>query len=772
MVTRPVQEKTITLSNFTAIMYKTGEADVTVDQARIEKEPVLGKLSPSKFYSTVCLIKLKNESKDLLTDMNMLQFTKLVNALCPVLATFACFHLSLERIIRRRRLMDNGFESYKILNHNDELKSELPDCATVAPLHKTAAFRAKEHLQNLTVALLHSGVQEFIIRWLLQANFQLHYDKTAVEHQIQPIWHDVGDKLGLPKGIFPHGTVHPMLKLGDFLEMMNMRPDERKNLITAVILLYHHRELDSVFQNFLDSIDPSSIETGPYPVNGASSVLIRITDQVHAFFRLPNVFDLNTNATLFSPLTNEQFKDKIKIVLPMATYHLSHYAIKDIDDRGYYSSKNRATTLCQLYETNLEAMISLALTHYVISAFPNTTWKSLLDIGFLPTPPFVEKQYLSKREKDQLPPPGKKLEAHRGILTNGYYIYIAEVQRSIPFITALVPGTDTLYERTQNIRNTAASIDRDYMLRSVYDNMNKLIKASAAKAFNNIQEMMAAYHMLPETGNAEQPVAAASARSADHPGQASTTSAAPTTSANQEWSNCLPNLLSLDPILSANQPVTAASNPPEQVSAAVASVPAEHAPPATASATYPLQASTPPAVVCTYAAVNNLASAPPLEQASTIPAETAIFSAVQTNAPILVPPVMQAPAIPAVAATCSAPATPAEQSPTISTAAANYQALQQNTLTLDSILEQVPSTSAAAAATEWSQKPTATVKGSKNQGKNAAVLKEKCERFVARTRSRTVPLFPADSTPDPAMNADPSTDDTNTDEYDDTEQSK
>ena len=77
-------------------------------------------------------------------------------------------------------------------------------------------------------------------------------------------------------------------------------------------MLVHHRELDSTFQLFKSPaglLPDKQFEQAPTKFKGAQSKMLRLTDQVGLFVKLPSYINQKENVTIFSAMSSGNFRD-------------------------------------------------------------------------------------------------------------------------------------------------------------------------------------------------------------------------------------------------------------------------------------------------------------------------------------------------------------------------------------------------------------------------------------------------------------------------------
>ena len=446
-------------------MYNLPDKKKSVEEVQVVhgEQHQLGNLIPTQAqFRAVELTPSTNYNQGKMDNLTINDLTILLNNHNCFLALILGFQVSFETTIKRAKISTEMQCSHALINFSTK-KSITPSdineslsgffTETSRPIVNT-----RDNLTRLTVALIHSQCHQFILRNLVKLNFNIYYheDRNA-SFKIQPLWVELCRKVGLP---IPGHTqiLSPIETFQTLMNILELSEEEKKDMRTAILMLVHLMEVDETFNQFTSNLEPVQPLLNKAPEQGVSSGLLYVTDYVQIIVRMPNVFSLKQNCTLYSNLTASQLLKQTNLVTQLCSDTFKQTRNRSTTSCGVYLTEYTGTSTINLHTTRLDGLLATALTTCVEIILPTVTWEDLYRTGYTPNPTSQQKPTI-RDKKNQIKDPWhsyKSLKISKNIMSSAPFIFTGEYLSQIAIITCLSPGNATLHERLENLQTTGA----------------------------------------------------------------------------------------------------------------------------------------------------------------------------------------------------------------------------------------------------------------------------------------------------------------------------
>lgn len=458
-------EMAVTFDNVN-LFEQESKADEPVIQGETKKlntvSPTVGRFKALQFCP------ISDNKQGQLLQLRVYDLTKILNAMTCVMGIMLLFQLALEQTIRRMRKPSST--CYSFMNYNLQ-KVIIPENLTASAKKKfeeSPTKAAREALQKFTVLNLHAQSHIFILHNIMRLIFNINYgDVNSTYSKIQPIW----IKLGVQTKIIPSETgitVSPRDTFEVLLKKLNLSPVEKDAVITSVLMLYHYRELDSVFNLFTDNIVTKQDETSKEPTTGVECEGIPLTPFIEILIEYPTITSLNQNMTLWSGLPGDRFINRSTIVRAAVDEVFKQDQVVSSSISGTFFTQFSGSNLYSLCLTILDNHMTLALVLFTEYVMSQVTWAELYGRGFRAQPastaPLAQKY--SYRE-DRCVDLYKPIQLCMPVL-------ITSVDLFTEIITVLRPGKETYAARIANIQKAGPRLEENHIMRKILEANNNL----------------------------------------------------------------------------------------------------------------------------------------------------------------------------------------------------------------------------------------------------------------------------------------------------------
>ena len=437
------------------------KADEPVIQGETKR---LNTVSPTVgHFKALQFCPISDNKQGQLLQLKVYDLTKILNAMTCVMGIMLLFQLALEQTIRRMRKPSST--CYSFMNYNLQ-KVIIPENLTASAKKKfeeNPTRAAREALQKFIVLNLHAQSHIYILHNIMRLIFNINYgDVNSTFSKIQPLW----IKLGVQTKIISSETGITVSYRDTFevlLKKLNLSPVERDGVITSVLMLYHYRELDSVFNQFTDNIVTKPEETSKEPTTGVECEGIPLTPFIEILIEYPTITSLNQNMTLWSGLSGDRFINRSNIVRSAVDEVFKQDQVVSSSTSGTFFTQFSGSNLYNLCLTILDNNMTLALVLYTEYVMSQVTWAELYGRGFKaqpsPTSPKLQKySYKEDRYVDLYKP----IQLCMPLLITSVDLYTE-------IITVLRPGKETYAARIANIQKTGPRLEENHTMRKILE---------------------------------------------------------------------------------------------------------------------------------------------------------------------------------------------------------------------------------------------------------------------------------------------------------------
>ena len=431
-------------------------------------------------FKTVLMCPESKHKLGNLMRMSMFDVTKVINTNTFAMGTMCNVQISLEGQIRRLQKPETSV-MHSLINYNvheDLEPANLP--ASAKTQFEKPINASRESLNKLTVTVVHSQAQIFILRNIMNFRYSIRYQNVQEGSKmafIQPIWYPLGAEARLIARDSSKTTVCATDTLEQAMTKIKYTDAEKTDLVTAILMLFHHRELDHVFATFTDSIIPEKedINLNKEPELGVQCEGIQLTDFVQLLIQFPNISSLRHNMTFYSKMNKTSFNKLCDVVMSAVDQTLEQGQVFSSSSNGSYLTKFASRNIYNICNTVLDGSIATALIMYTKMVMPTVHWNELYSLGFQPQP---KKTASGNREK---------LELYKSINLSYPVVYTA-VDLTTGLITALRPGKATQKDKLANLTNVGQKFAEHHMLMRIMkfqeDMYNTVTGVIARKACN------------------------------------------------------------------------------------------------------------------------------------------------------------------------------------------------------------------------------------------------------------------------------------------------
>lgn len=386
----------------------------------------------------------------------MEEVTNLINMMLNILGAMVIFQNSFQKFIHRCRL-NKGYETISILNCNFKDNS-----SNGSKQQAQSTSRTHQHAMNFYIMTIHSLTQKFILQNLGRLNYSLDHGDRVNKTGCQPLWGMLMDKLQLPRGTF-HGNIGPRISFKRFLDLLQLTPEERLQITSAILLLWHIFAVDKIYQNLTeylikDKTTWTDIDQGPS--HGPKTKQITLTDHLNLFLYLPSWIDIQKSLTIFGYLSDNDLIAMEQPIMQTANQWLSGKFVRDRILYGFCPTEFKEKTLDLQYAILLNALCS-AFRRQIEDVVPHSYWRDLWDKHFNPA--------IIPYSADCNPMiPSKKIVIYRGLYAQQYTYFSAEMLCKLPLLEILTPGPESYQEQHLGNSGQNAVVEQYSMLRTMW----------------------------------------------------------------------------------------------------------------------------------------------------------------------------------------------------------------------------------------------------------------------------------------------------------------
>ena len=457
----------------------------------------LGNLNPTPAqFRIVDLTPLTTFNQGKLENLSTNHLTILLNNHSSLLGFIFSFQCSLEANIKRANI-PNEMQNYHVLVNFNIRKSITPSdinetlkgffTETSRPVINT-----RDMLTRLSVALIHSQCHQFIIHNLVKLNYTLLYQESIKNPavKIQPLWIDYCRTAGvaIPGTI---KTVSPTEPFHNLLTILGLSDEEKKDMQASVLMLVHLIELDATFNEFTNNLETVKPLSNNAPEQGVSSGLLYVTDYVQVGVRMPNMFSLKHNCTLYSTLNATSLLNQTRLIAQLCSDIFQQKRIRSTTSCGVYLTEFAGTSVINLHKTLLDGLVAPALIICTEIVLPTVTWEDLYHKGYIPHPT-ADQTPIIRDKKNQTKDPWhsyKHLKVSKKITSSAPFIFTGEYLAQIAIIPSLSPGNETLHERIENLQVTSTELGLHQTIHNLKTQVSSLAKQNT-KINTHLLEMV------------------------------------------------------------------------------------------------------------------------------------------------------------------------------------------------------------------------------------------------------------------------------------------
>ena len=457
----------------------------------------LGNLNPTLAqFRIVDLTPLTTFNQGKLDNLSTSHLTILLNNHSSFLGFIFSFQCSLEATIKRANIPTELQNNYVLINFNI-MKSITPSdinetlkgffTETSRPIVNT-----RDNLTRLTVALIHSQCHQFIIHNLVKLNYNLYYQESIKNPavKIQPLWIEFCRTAGLSiPG--PIQTVAPTETFHNLLNILGLSDEEKKDMRSAILMLVHILELDDTFNEFTNNLETVKPLYNNAPEQGVSSGLLYVTDYVQIGVRMPNMFSLKQNCTLYSTLSATPLLNQTRLVAQLCSDIFQQKRIRSTTSCGVYLTEFTGTSIINRHTTLLDGLIAPALIICAEIVLPTVTWEDLYRTGYIPNPTSDQTPTI-RDKKNQTKDPWhsyKYLKVSKNIMSSAPFIFTGEYLAQIAITPSLSPGNATFHERMENLQGTSTVLGLHQTIHNLKTQVSTLAKQNT-KIETHLMEMV------------------------------------------------------------------------------------------------------------------------------------------------------------------------------------------------------------------------------------------------------------------------------------------